>query len=100
MKITPLKVLRIDADKTLRLPVALPVCRMFPVRGSKVSVGVGRRENIIAGIELFQTCPVGGNLNHIGRLVWNATTKRLPSPDLVSPDVSRNVCFKKIHQFL
>ncbi|GFX35757.1 transposable element Tcb2 transposase [Trichonephila clavipes] len=47
MKITPVKVLRIDADKTLRLSVAFPVYRIVPVRGSKISVGVGRRENKI-----------------------------------------------------
>ncbi|GFX08058.1 uncharacterized protein TNCV_1237371 [Trichonephila clavipes] len=40
MKITPLKVLRIDADKTLRLSVAFPVYRIVPVRGSKVFIGV------------------------------------------------------------
>ncbi|GFV42125.1 hypothetical protein TNCV_3544521 [Trichonephila clavipes] len=44
MKITPLKVLRIDADKTLCLSVRFPVHRIVPVRGSKVSVGVGKRE--------------------------------------------------------
>ncbi|PRD30285.1 UNVERIFIED_CONTAM: zinc finger protein [Trichonephila clavipes] len=38
------KVLRIDADKTLRLSVALSVYRIVPVWGSKVSVGVGKRE--------------------------------------------------------
>ncbi|GFU87675.1 hypothetical protein TNCV_2935971 [Trichonephila clavipes] len=36
--------LRIDADKTLRLSVAFLVYRIVPVRGSKVSVGVGRRK--------------------------------------------------------
>ncbi|GFY36026.1 heme-binding protein 1 [Trichonephila clavipes] len=46
MKITPLKVLRIDADKTLRLSVAFPVYRIVPVRGSKISVGIGRRESM------------------------------------------------------
>ncbi|GFT95857.1 DUF4817 domain-containing protein [Trichonephila clavipes] len=45
MKITPLKVLRIDADKTLCLSVAFPVYRIVSVRGSKVSVGVGKRGN-------------------------------------------------------
>ncbi|GFY35642.1 HTH_Tnp_Tc3_2 domain-containing protein [Trichonephila clavipes] len=33
------------ADKTLRLSVAFPVYRIVLVRGSKVSVGVGRQEN-------------------------------------------------------
>ncbi|GFW35895.1 zinc finger protein [Trichonephila clavipes] len=46
MKITPLKVLRIDADKTLRLSVAFSVYRIVPVWGSKVSVGVGKRETL------------------------------------------------------
>ncbi|GFV42121.1 hypothetical protein TNCV_3544481 [Trichonephila clavipes] len=44
MKITHFKVLWIDADKTLSLSVAFPVYRIVPVRGSKVSVGVGKRE--------------------------------------------------------
>ncbi|GFX48661.1 hypothetical protein TNCV_585581 [Trichonephila clavipes] len=33
-------------DKTLRLSVAFPAFRIVPVRGSKVSVGVGRRESM------------------------------------------------------
>ncbi|GFS52751.1 GMC_oxred_C domain-containing protein [Trichonephila clavipes] len=43
LRIKP-EVLRIDADKTLRLSVAFPLYRIVPVRGSKVSVGVGKRE--------------------------------------------------------
>ncbi|GFX02062.1 hypothetical protein TNCV_1749471 [Trichonephila clavipes] len=38
------------ADKTLRLSVAFPVYRNVPVRGSKVSVGVGRRESIARSV--------------------------------------------------
>ncbi|GFS92151.1 hypothetical protein TNCV_1113061 [Trichonephila clavipes] len=37
-------VLRIDANKTLRLPVAFPVFRMSRYRVPKVSVGIGKRE--------------------------------------------------------
>ncbi|GFU42235.1 hypothetical protein TNCV_4554171 [Trichonephila clavipes] len=47
MKITPLKVLRIDANKTLRPSVAFQFFREVPVPvPKKVSVGVGKRENL------------------------------------------------------
>ncbi|PRD23462.1 UNVERIFIED_CONTAM: hypothetical protein NCL1_46285 [Trichonephila clavipes] len=39
-------VLRIDADKTLRLSVAFSVYRTVPVRGSQVSVGGERFESM------------------------------------------------------
>ncbi|GFT53271.1 hypothetical protein TNCV_4233651 [Trichonephila clavipes] len=46
MKITPLKVLRIDADKTLRLSVAFQFTECPRTGSKKVSVGVGKRENL------------------------------------------------------
>ncbi|GFX52400.1 hypothetical protein TNCV_4324181 [Trichonephila clavipes] len=58
MKITPLKVLRIDVDKTLRLSVAFPVYRIVLVRGSRVSVGVGRRESSNDENETNKVAPV------------------------------------------
>ncbi|PRD30047.1 UNVERIFIED_CONTAM: Glucose 1,6-bisphosphate synthase [Trichonephila clavipes] len=39
-------VLRIDVDKTLRLSVAFPVYRIVPLRGSRLSFGVGRWESV------------------------------------------------------
>ncbi|GFY16355.1 putative RNA-directed DNA polymerase from transposon X-element [Trichonephila clavipes] len=53
MKITPLKVLRIDADNTLRQSVAFPVHRIVPVRFQKISVGVGRQESTVISPILF-----------------------------------------------
>ncbi|GFT30801.1 retrovirus-related Pol polyprotein from transposon gypsy [Trichonephila clavipes] len=50
MKITPLKVLRIDADKILRLSVAFQFTECPGTGLQKVSVGVGRRERGIKTI--------------------------------------------------
>ncbi|GFU99953.1 hypothetical protein TNCV_236061 [Trichonephila clavipes] len=56
MKITPLKVLRIDADQTLRLSVALPVYRMSRYGIQKVSVGVGSGKEWCTQLQLSEEC--------------------------------------------
>ncbi|GFU53357.1 hypothetical protein TNCV_2953861 [Trichonephila clavipes] len=62
MKITPLNVLRIDADKNLASVRCAFCLQNVPVRSSKASVVVGRRENMAhsvtkQGIQQLETRP-------------------------------------------
>ncbi|GFS80625.1 uncharacterized protein TNCV_3870441 [Trichonephila clavipes] len=66
--------LRINANKTLSLSVALLAYRNVPERGSKVSVGVGKRESRAHSVTVnFQGCgsPVVKVSNH-GRHVMSS----------------------------
>ncbi|GFS82326.1 hypothetical protein TNCV_3340451 [Trichonephila clavipes] len=70
MKITPLKVLRIDADKTLRLSVAFQFTECPGTGLQKVSVGVGKRENLAHSVTVVRVHYFvrGGFVGHRSRV--------------------------------
>ncbi|GFU56802.1 hypothetical protein TNCV_4042021 [Trichonephila clavipes] len=88
MKITPLKVLRIDANKTLRPSVAFQFTEKSPVPvPKKVSVGVGKRKISRTQLQLSEEWKVWRTqLHNSRRSLWlevegsSSGTERRTSP--------------------